>query len=568
MGNVSQAPGEAFEAGGGRDDTGCVRPVGPARSVPTQAGSPETAPSAGAVPSAGAGAGAGAGATGEPVDASPVRRVGLLRTVLGRSRRGGRRHAVFCGLFAVAVAARVLVLVAYPPALMYLGDSAAYLDQAWRDLWPGDWRPSGYPIFLRILDGPSHVTRIVVVQHLLTLAVAVALYAVALRAVRRPWLAALAAAPALLAPWVLDLGQFVLADSLFGVLVSAGVAVLAGWDRPRAVAAAGAGLLLGAALCVRTVGYGPLAVAVVVLVADAVAARGDRAPVRAVAPVLAFVVAAAVPVSAYAGWSAAEGKGFAVSAHSGFFLYGRVAPFADCSTIFRADLRTLCDPRPTDERGSPVRYLWPADSPLRQGHRQIPPGREDLAGTFAHEVVREQPWALVTSSARYLAGYLYPVPYETPQTSRVDTWELPTRGTNVLAPDDAHADDGYFVATAVHSPPAGLLAAWSRLSYAPMPLVGLGLLAGVAASLLTAGRAIRARRAARRRGIGRPVDRPDVVGRLFWLAAGSGVSTLGLSAVTSGFDYRYLGAVIGPIALAAIIGASAFVAALRRRTAA
>nr|WP_261557940.1 hypothetical protein [Frankia tisae] len=466
------------------------------------------------------------------------------------------------------------MLVAYPPALMYLGDSAAYLDQAWRDLWPGDWRPSGYPIFLRILDGPSHVTRIVVVQHLLTLAVAVALYAAALRAVRRPWLAALAAAPALLAPWVLDLGQFVLADSLFGVLVSAGVAVLAGWDRPRAVAAAGAGLLLGAALCVRTVGYGPLAVAVVVLVADAVAARGRRAaPVRAagaataraVAPVVAFVVAAAVPVGAYAGWSAAEGKGFAVSAHSGFFLYGRVAPFADCSTISRADLRTLCDPRPVNQRGAPVRYLWPAGSPLRQGHRQVPPGREDLAGTFAHEVVRGQPWVIATSSARYLAGYLDPVPYETPKTSRADTWELPTRGTNVLAPDDAHADDGYFVATAVHSPPAGLLAAWSRFSYAPMPLVGLGLLAGVAASLLTAGRAIRARRAARRRGMGRPVDRLGGPGRLFWLAAGSGVSTLGLSAVTSGFDYRYLGAVIGPIALAAIIGASAFVAALRRR---
>ncbi|EIV93991.1 hypothetical protein [Frankia sp. QA3] len=532
-----------------------------------------------------------AGDLDDAPSASPTR----ARAALAGCRRGARRHVVFGVLLAVAVAARVLVLVAYPPALMYLGDSAAYLDQAWRDLWPGDWRPSGYPIFLRILDGPSHVTRIVVVQHLLTLAVAVALYAAALRAVRRPWLAALAAAPALLAPWVLDLGQFVLADSLFGVLVSAGVAVLAGWERPRAVAAAGAGLLLGAALCVRTVGYGPLTVAVVVLVVDAVAARGHRTPVRAVAPVVAFVVAAAVPVGAYAGWSAAEGKGFAVSAHSGFFLYGRVAPFADCSTISRADLRTLCDPRPAGQRGAPVRYLWPADSPLRQGHRQIPPGREDLAGTFARGVVREQPWALVTSSARYLAGYLYPVPYETPKTSRADTWELPTRGTNVLPPDDAHADDGYFVATAVHSPPAGLLAAWSRLSYAPMPLVGLGLLAGMAASLLTAGRAIRAirtRRAAR--GTGQHVDRPDGAttgpppaaesdlgrpapaphpaapagaGRLFWLAAGSGVSTLVLSAVTSGFDYRYLGAVIGPIALAAIIGAGEFVAALRRRTA-
>ncbi|MCM3925002.1 hypothetical protein ND748_25470, partial [Frankia sp. AiPs1] len=217
MGSVSQVPGEAVDADSASPGPPSVHSGPLAPPTPVQRSSPPTG-------------------TGRPAGESVAGRDSGARAVLGRVRRSVRRHAVFAVLFIVAVAARVLVLVAYPPALMYLGDSAAYLDQAWRDLWPGDWRPSGYPIFLRILDGPSHVTRIVVVQHLLTLAVAVALYAVALRAVRRPWLAALAAAPALLAPWVLDLGQFVLADSLFGVLVSAGVAVLAGWRRPQAVA--------------------------------------------------------------------------------------------------------------------------------------------------------------------------------------------------------------------------------------------------------------------------------------------------------------------------------------------
>ncbi|MCL9797210.1 hypothetical protein MXD58_023465, partial [Frankia sp. AgKG'84/4] len=126
-------------------------------------------------------------AVGKPVSAvaDPARSAVL--------RRFGRRHAAFGVLLLLGVTARALVLVAYPPTLMYLGDSGAYLDQAWRDLWPGDWRPSGYPIFLRLIDGPSHLSRIVVVQHLLTLAAAVGLYAAALRAVRRPWLAALAA---------------------------------------------------------------------------------------------------------------------------------------------------------------------------------------------------------------------------------------------------------------------------------------------------------------------------------------------------------------------------------------
>ncbi|MCM3885178.1 hypothetical protein, partial [Frankia sp. R82] len=337
--------------------------------------------------------------------------------------------------------------------------------------------------------------------------------------------------------------------------------------------------LLGAALCVRTVGYGPLLVAALALLAGAIGrGRGDGSaehlagaaehPVgsaehlagawrwrgAALLPLVAFGLAAAVPIGAYAGWSAAEGRGFTVSAHSGFFLYGRVAPFADCATITRADLRTLCDPRPVGERGAPVRYLWPADSPLRQGNRRIPPGREDLAATFAHEVVRDQPWMLVTSSLRYLAGYLDPAPYETARTSRADTWEFPTERTNVLAPDDPHADDGYFVATDVRGP-SGLLAAWSTVSYPLMPLVGLGLLAGAAAALATV------------RRVPRPVPGDGSHGwrRLFWLAGGSGVSTLVLSAVTSGFDYRYLGAVIGLMGLAAVVGVAGFVGEIRRR---
>ncbi|MCK9877983.1 hypothetical protein MXD59_19765 [Frankia sp. Ag45/Mut15] len=514
-----------------------------------------------------------------------------------------RRHGVFGALVLLGMVARVLVMVAYPPGLMYLGDSGAYLDQAWRGLWPGDWRPSGYPIFLRLVDGPEHITRIVLIQHGLTLVVAAGLYASALRVVRRPWLAALAAAPALLAPWVLDLGQFVLADSLFGVLVGAGVVLLAWPRRVRAPMAAAAGALLGAALCVRTVGYGPLAVALIVLVLDTAragagpscAGRASRLPWRWVhpgrrmLPVLALLLGAAVPAGAYAGWSAAEGAGFTVSAHSGFFLYGRVAPFADCTDIAGAELRSLCDPRPVDQRGAPVRYLWPADSPLRQGNRRVPPGREELAGRFAHEVVRDQPWMLVTSSARYLLGYFSPVPHETTKTSRADTWELPTDRTNALPPDDPHADDGYFVATTVRAP-AGLLAAWSRVSYPLMPLVGVGLVAGLAAAAVGAVRTWRARPGRRGRAVAAPrtprtpgepgtahAAIPAAEGsgaadggsggllRLYCLAAGAGGTTLVLSAVTSGFDYRYLGAVIGLIGLAAMMGVIAFVRVVRHR---
>jgi hypothetical protein len=445
-----------------------------------------------------------------------------------------RRHAVFLALAVLGAVLRALAVAAYRPALMYLGDSGAYLNQAWKGLWPGDWRPSGYPMFLRVVDGQAHLTTLVVVQHLLTLAAGVALYAAAIRVVRTPWVAACVAAPAILAPWVIDLGQFVLADSLFGVLVLAGLACVARPGRPSAGACVAAGLLLGAAVTVRTVGYGPLIVTAVVLLA-AFQTVGPRR-------LAAFALAAAVPLVGYSSWSAANGGGFAVSAHSGFFLYGRVAPFASCDDVSRADLRSLCDPRPVSRRPQPDAYLWPADSPLRQGNKDIPPGRMHLTGEFANAVVRRQPGMLVTTTFGYLAGYFSPTRHETAKTSRADTWELPSRYTNAQAPDLPHAIDGYYVTTHVDAAVARPLAAYARWAYPAMPLVGLGLLAGLGA----AARAVVTRR--RRAG----------PARLFWLTSGVGMSVLGIGALTAGFDYRYLASVIGPLAAAAVLGVAAW----------
>ncbi|MCK9902706.1 hypothetical protein CC117_25135 [Parafrankia colletiae] len=498
-----------------------------------------------------------------------------------------RRHAAFVAVLVLAVAARVVVIAAYRPALLYHGDSPAYLDQAGRRLWAGDWRPSGYPMFLRVIGAPDHLTRLVVVQHMLTLLAGVALYAAVRRLFDRydpaaltlargrgGWPAALVAAPALLAPWVLDLGQFVLADSLFGTLVLGGVLALAWPGSPAGWRWALGGLLLGASVTVRTVGYGPIALGAlgaIVLALRARTARTDRSPhagrtgrsrrlpagtgsrgagagagtwreaglrlMAGGAPVAAFVLAAAVPVVAYSAWSASQGKGFTVSAHSGFFLYGRVAPFADCARLpDDEDLRSLCDPRPVGERGSPVTYLWPDDSLLRQGNDLVPPGREELAGEFAGEMIRTQPWTMVTSTARYLGGYFWPVRYETVLTSRADTWELPQSSSNRLPDGQPHATDGYFTVRDLNDHLAGPLASYSGLSYAAMPLVGLGLLGGLAAG------AVGWRR-------GRPGP-----GRLFWLTAGAGLSTLLLASLTSAFDYRYLGSVTGLLGPAAVLG--------------
>jgi hypothetical protein len=473
-----------------------------------------------------------------------------------RAARFAGRHALVTVAALVALAARGFVVAAYRPALMYLGDSGAYLDQAWHGFWPGDWRPAGYPMFLRLVDGEEHLTRLVVLQQSLTFALGLALYAVTVRLTRRTWLATLCALPIWLCPWVLDLGQFVLAESLFSVLTGLGLLLLALPGRPRLWAAAVAGLLLGVSLPVRTVGFGPLAVGFAgLLLASVRARRADtttgrpHGTARALGLVLAFAAAGAAPICAYAGWNAANGKGFTVSAHSGYFLYGRVAPYADCSLLpkDRPELLTLCDSRPVARRSQPDSYLWPAASPLRQGHIHIPAGREQLAGQFATDVVHAQPWMLMTTTADYVAGYFSPTRHETLKTSRAYTWELPDQSTDVLTNDrDPHAADGYYVATSVDRSIASRLAAYSRLQYAPMPLVAAGLLAGLLAAPI----------ARLRRRAGPP--------RLFWLAAGGGMSVLVVSALTSGFDYRYLASVIGLLGAAAILGAASLARALRR----
>ncbi|WP_131773853.1 hypothetical protein [Protofrankia symbiont of Coriaria myrtifolia] len=483
-----------------------------------------------------------------------------------------RRHAVFVAIAAAGALLRVLVIVAYPPAIMYLGDSAAYLDQAWNGPWPGDWRPSGYPMFLLLIDGHAHLTRLVIVQHLLTFLAGAALYAVALHTVRTAWIAACVAAPVLLSPWVLDLGQFVLADSLFGTLVAGGVVLLARPGRPAVRACAAAGLLLGTAVTIRTVGYGPLAVGAVALLAMTARTRGHHTDTGdrvgrgggGLARLVAFVLAAAVPIIGYSAWSVANGGTFSVSAHSGFFLYGRMAPFADCGVLSGPELRTLCDPRPVARRTQPDMYLWPDDSPLRQGNDSIPAGREELAGRFAAEVIRAQPVMVATTTAAYLIGYFSPVQHENARTSRAATWELPTELANVLPAQNPHAADGHYVLTEISRPLAGKLTAYSRLGYLSMPLVGAGLLAGAVAA--SAG----VRRGRTRPG---PVGSGPVgngsaggglagLGRMFWLASGAGLSVLVLAALTAGFDYRYLGSVIGLLGAAAVLGWTALARAL------
>ena len=121
----------------------------------------------------------------------------------------------------------------------------------------------------------SHGLEVVpLVQHLLALLLAAALYVLLLRLGLRPWLAALATAPLLLDAFQLLIEQFVMTETLFDLLIVGACALLL-WRRPIPLSfVAFAGLLLALAALTRVVA---LLVIVPAAVTVDVAERGRRA---------------------------------------------------------------------------------------------------------------------------------------------------------------------------------------------------------------------------------------------------------------------------------------------------
>ena len=167
-----------------------------------------------------------------------------------------RRHWPFAILLAAGMALRAAATVAYRPALIYI-DTPRYLggDQGGLD-------PLGYTYLLLrpVLGAGGGLTGVAVAQHALGLAMAAALYALAIRYGTGRWLAALAAAPVLLDAYQVQAEQTIMPDVLFEALVVAAMTVLL-WPRPSVAPgedssprACGAGSVRGGAA--RGVGHG------------------------------------------------------------------------------------------------------------------------------------------------------------------------------------------------------------------------------------------------------------------------------------------------------------------------
>ncbi len=152
----------------------------------------------------------------------------------------------------------------------------------------------------------------VAIQHLLGVAIAVALYVLLLRWGVWRWLSALATVPALLDMRVITAEHLVLPQTLFAALATSAMLVVGWRSRPTTAAVFAFGVLLGAASTVLPLGVALLPVAVVVALLTA----GTGGTTRMVS-LIAVAVGFGLPLAAYVGWQHDQSGTYRVGAISG-----------------------------------------------------------------------------------------------------------------------------------------------------------------------------------------------------------------------------------------------------------
>jgi Dolichyl-phosphate-mannose-protein mannosyltransferase len=362
-------------------------------------------------------------AAGDAVPASgqpdpPAGQLGRLRQQARLVPALARHHWLFTVLLSAGLVLRVLTQIAYRPALLYI-DSTKYLLNA----YPGD-DPPGYQLALKPVLALGSLDLIAVIQHLLGLGIAVAIYVLLLRRGVPRWLAALATAPVLLDAYQLQIEQNVMPDVMFEALIVAGVVALLWRATPSPWLVVVAGLALGTSATARQIGEIFILPALGYLV---VVTRGWRLRLKQAGLLcLAFVLP--ILAASYRNYADPQLHSFSLAPYSSGSIYGRMAEAANCATLRLPSYeRPLC-PDATQKRllgpdgldhntSSPIKGLWipRLNTADYQALKQLCPKPEQVAvgsqvqyrvvasmcgqvtSDFDHRVVKQQPLNVLAS---------------------------------------------------------------------------------------------------------------------------------------------------------------------------
>ena len=467
--------------------------------------------------------------------------------VASRAPRWLRLHWVLLVVLVIGVGLRVLTVLAYQPAILYI-DSFSYLDNLY-DLRPDMLRPIGYDLILKLLLPFGGLRAVAVVQHLLGLGIAVMIYQLLLRHGARRWLAALATVPVLLDAYQVQIEHNIMPDVWFQALLVVLIWVLTWHGLPRPWHAASAGVLIGVAVIVRLVGITMLvpAVAYLIVAGSLWASRTGwrQIGLRAAAMSAGF----AILLTGYAGYYRITTGIWGISGASDGVLYGRAAVIADCEQFAPGTPeRAVCPAEPPDHRFGVDYYVHDPASPAMTVALAPGESMDAAQASFARTVFANQPLDLAAAILTDFVKGFRPVRVDDVNDVPVERWFFQTSYPYFGMQDrvDARAFQFGGVAIGVNRPLAQLLRGYQlTVGYTPGPLLALGLLVGLLGGF----------------GIGNA--RRSGIRAASLLVSGLGVTVL-MTAAAFEFSWRYQlpGLVLLPIAGA--LGVTAFTGPLCR----
>lgn len=289
----------------------------------------------------------------------------------------------------LGVLIRVIVGICYYPAVMLSYDAPRYarVDTA---LFGDFWMPAGYPMLLRLLHGvSSHLWFTITAQHAMGVITGALLFLAGRRLGLSRVLALIPAAVALLSGDHLYLEHQIMADSalIFWMTVGLAAAVCAFTGTHQKAWLAIASVAMAFAALTRSVALFsiPILMFCCGLYASGSLWRRGRILAAAVLP------ACAVFGSYVVAWKTSGGEYLGLADMSGWNLYSRVAPFADCKQFTPPPgTEILCESRPPDSRPGPFGYVWDLTSVPRRNFALGPETGAQL-GVFARQVILHQP---------------------------------------------------------------------------------------------------------------------------------------------------------------------------------
>ena len=345
---------------------------------------------------------------GSQGDISPGEPADGVRTVGGwwRAIAVELGYPPFLVLLGLGFLVRLSATLMYFPAWLQSYDEVRYSRIVPSGLFNDYWMPAGYAFFARGMRAVfSELWVTIAVQHVVGLTIGVALFLAMRRLGVRAWLACVPAGVAFLSGDQIWIEHQVVAETFLTASIALGLAAVVRGLVPvvdyRWLALGSLFLMYGG--LTRNIG---LAILPVVTVIALLWVKEGGLAVRARLAAAMLAPALCLFGLYFLAFQFSGGQYLGIGDMSGWNLYSRVAPFADCNRFEPpSGTRKLCEKTPPSGRDGSLGYSWDLNSRGRQVF-ELGPDTDPMVGSFAKQVILHQPLsylkAVATDAARYI----------------------------------------------------------------------------------------------------------------------------------------------------------------------